>query len=73
MNNHFSRNGFLTDRGYAEVAQRASLEGLLPLGVDGECDLQYIDSRVSVSGLRRDEDLSDFELDEQYQRFLNGC
>ena len=64
---HYSRNGFLTGRGYAEAAQRFSLEGLAPRG-----ELEYVDSRVSVSGLRRDENLSDEELENQYQRFLNG-
>jgi len=41
---HYSRNGFLTSKGYLEVAQQTSLEGLAPLGDSG-----YIDSRVSVS------------------------
>ncbi len=41
-----SHNGFLTERGYAELAQRTSLEGLAPWG-----ELEYVDSRVSVSGL----------------------
>ena len=66
-----SHNGFLTSRGYREVAQRTSLEGLSPRG-----DIEYVDSPVSVSALRRDEDLfvdvSDVQIDRQYQRFLNG-
>ena len=67
---HHSRNGFLTKHGYQQVdmfAQRTSLEGLA-----SRDDIEYVDSRVSVSGLRRDEDLSEDLLEEQYQRFLNG-
>ena len=68
--NCFSHGSFLTERGY-ELAQRTSLEGLAPLG-----DREYVDKVVSVSGLRRDEDMyalvSDTEIDQQYRRFLNG-
>ena len=67
-----SHNGFLTERGYAEVAQR-SLEGL---EVDAMESSRYVDRVVSVSGLRRDEDLyaltSDTQIDSQYRRFLSG-
>jgi len=71
---HFSRNGFLTSRGLREVAQsKDSLCG--PLAV--EYTRRYLDSRVSVSGLRRDEDMydliSDVTIDEQARRFHNGC
>jgi len=63
-----SHNGFLTERGYAELAQRNSLEGLAPLG-----GTEYVDSRVSVSALVEGEDVFDHELlDQQYRRFLNG-
>ncbi len=68
---HHSRNGFLTVRGYAENAQRTSLEGLAPLG-----DHLYIDSRVSVSGLELERDLyagtTDKLLEAQSERFHNG-
>ena len=67
---HHSRNGFLTVRGYAENAERISLEGLAPRG-----ELGYIDSRVSVSGLRRDEEFHVFDdrvIDQQYRRFLES-
>ncbi len=66
-----SHNGFLTERGYASVAQQTSLEGLAPLGV-----LEYVDSRVSVSALVEVEDLyahtSDQQLLEQSERFHHG-
>ncbi len=52
----YSHNGFLTDRGYAEVAQQDSLEGLSPLGVDGRCALRYLDKVGSVSALAEAED-----------------
>jgi len=68
---HYSRNGFLTSKGYLEVAQQTSLEGLAPRGV-----ADYIDSRVSVSASDGDGDLfadvCDQFLDEQYRRFHNG-
>ena len=64
-----SHNGFLTDRGYAEVAQRTSLEGLAPLG-----DHAYVDRVVSVSALIEPSEpiFVDGLLEQQYQRFLNG-
>ncbi len=51
-----SHNGFLTVRGYAERAQRTSLEGLAPFG---ECE--YVDRVGSVSALVEVED--DFDYD----------
>ncbi len=67
-----SHGGFLTDRGYAEVAQRA-LEGLEG---DAMAPVQYLDSRVSVSGLELERDLylevSDEYLDQQDRRFHHG-
>jgi len=66
-----SHNGFLTRAGLARVAQREqvdlSLEGLTPMG-----EFDTLTGRGSVSGLRRDEDLCDYLLDEQYRRFHNG-
>ena len=70
-----SHSGFLTSRGLREVAQRTSLEGLLPLGaVDRGEVVPYFDRVVSVSGLRRDEIHwpCDLQIDEQHRRFLNG-
>jgi len=68
---HYSRNGFLTSRGYREVAQQTSLEGL-----DSRGDFEYLDKVVSVSGLELERDLyaniSDTFLDQQYRRFHNG-
>jgi len=66
----FSHNGFLTERGYSELAQRTSLEGLLPRG-----DSVIVDMHGSVSGLRRDEAFHVFDddlIDNQYRRFLHG-
>ncbi len=57
-----SHNGFLTDRGYTEVAQR---EAAFHAGVDMGVSQLYLDSISSVSGLRRDEDLGDFMIDDQ--------
>ena len=68
--NCHSHNGFLTDRGYAEVAQRElfSAEGLTRSDEDVRVDVVG-----SVSGLVEVEDHWDPELiDQQYQRFLNG-
>ncbi len=67
-----SHNGFLTNRGYAEVAQRGSvsLEGLALF--ESSCE---VDSRVSVSGLRRGEAFHVFDedlIDQQYRRHLYG-
>ena len=68
---HHSRNGFLTRRGYAEVAQQTSLEGLASRDV-----LEYVDRVGSVSALDGDGDLfvdvPDALIDQQYRRFLNG-
>ncbi len=68
---HHSRNGFLTSVGLEEAGQRHSLEGLAPRG-----DVEYLDSRVSVSGLELERDLFvntlDQDIDDQYRRFLNG-
>ncbi len=68
---HYSRNGFLTSKGYLEVAQQTSLEGLAPRGVS-----EYVDSMGSVSGLELERDLyefiSDSDIDEQERRFLHG-
>ncbi len=72
---HHARNGFLTAKGLKEAAQRTSLEGLLPRGVDGKADQLYLDKVGSVSGLRRDEEFHvwDEELIEtQYRRFHSG-
>ena len=67
-----SRNGFLCKQGLLEVEEahrQFSLEGLAPRGEVG-----YLDSRVSVSGVRRDETHWDNELlEEQFRRnFHNG-
>ncbi len=66
-----SHNGFLTERGYASVAQQTSLEGLAPLGV-----VDYLDSTGSVSALVEVEDLfahvTDQQLLEQSERFHHG-
>ncbi len=66
-----SHSGFLTKAGYALVAQR---EGALYETVDMFARLREVDSRVSVSGMRRDEIRwpCDHVLDEQHRRFLNG-
>ena len=66
-----SHNGFLTERGHAELAQQTSLEGLAPRGVP-----EYVDSVGSVSGLELERDLYEFildsDIDEQARRFHNG-
>jgi len=66
-----SHNSFLTERGYAELAQRNSLEGLTPGG-----DCVMVDMPVSVSGLELERDLyaiqTSDQLLEQSERFLNG-
>jgi len=72
---HFSRNGFLTERGYAELAQRTSREGLSPRGVDEMVAGRYLDKVGSVSALDGDGDFHVFDdelLDQQYRRFRNG-
>ena len=67
---HYSRNGFLTERGY-ELAQQRSLEGLTPVS-----DCVRVDSSSSVSALVEVEDLYEFVpdqlIDSQYRRFHNG-
>ena len=67
-----SHNGFLTVRGYEDAQRR----GYSSETVDMFGDMCYVDSRVSVSGLRRDEDMyaliSDVQIDEQARRFHNG-
>ena len=63
-----SRNGFLCSKGLKEAAQREAGR----YSVDTMDMFEYIDSRVSVSGLRRDENLSDEMLDQQYRRFQHG-
>ena len=62
-----SHNGFrLSPEG---LAQRTGDQ----LELDGMDSSRYIDSRVSVSGLRRDETHWDYELlEDQYRRFHNG-
>ncbi len=67
-----SHNGFLTERGYAELAER-ELEW--PEAVDMSTRCLYLDKVGSVSGTRRDEDTIIFDdelLDQQYRRFHNG-
>ncbi len=66
-----SHNGFLTDRGHAEVAQR-SLEGLELAATDLS---RYVDRVGSVSALVEGEGFHVFDdrlLDNQYRRFLDG-
>ncbi len=71
-----SHNGFLTERGFAELAQRTSLEGLLPLGgVDTDEVVPYLDKVGSVSALVEVEEFHVWDaqlLDSQHRRFLNG-
>ena len=66
-----THNGFLTERGYAELAQQNSLEGLPPRGASVR-----VDRSGSVSALVEVEDMyahiTDQELLEQSERFLNG-
>ncbi len=66
----YSHNGFLTSRGFRDVAQRMSLEGLEPLGDIGVGGT----GRGSMSGLDRLEAhwVDDAKIDEQYRRFHNG-
>ena len=72
---HHARNGFLTAKGLEEAAQRehrrtVSLEMGLRRG-----DLSSILDKVrSVSGLELERNcyVSDEQIDQQYQRFLNG-
>jgi len=65
-----AHDGFLTERGYAEVAQR---ERLLYEDLAVEETLGYLDRVGSVSGLPLPKIHWDHELiDEQYRRFHNG-
>jgi len=69
-----SHNGFLTAKGLEEAEQRR-LELPEFQGVDERQLSLYLDSRISVSGARRDETLCIFDdevIDEQYRRFLDG-
>ena len=69
---HHSRNGFLTERGYAELAQRRLVFGdQLSLGLTSDEVSVSLDLPVSVSALFEFE-LNDRLLEEQYQRFING-
>ena len=67
-----SHGSFLTAKGLEEAAQRE----LLLAEVDAMAPLQYLDSRVSVSGLELERDLyeiqSSDQLLEQCERFHNG-
>ena len=68
---HYSRNGFLTSAGLADVAQR-SLEGL---EVDAMAETRYLDRVGSVSALVEVEESHVFDdelIEEQYRRFRNG-
>ena len=66
-----SHGSFLTVKGLKEAEQRRAGPSEI-LRVDmGQLSLHF-DSTVSVSGLRRDETLCDYLLDEQYRRFHNG-
>ena len=66
-----SHNGFLTAKGLVEAAQRdVVIDGVAGMDLFG-----YIDSRVSVSELRRDETdffFDDDLIEEQHRRFLDG-
>ncbi len=65
-----SHNGFLTRAGLAQAKLEQGPE------LAGAVAARYLDKVVSVSALDRDRDLyahiSDVEIDNQYQRFLNG-
>ncbi len=67
-----SHNGFLTDRGYAEVAQR---EQLSAEGLTRSENCVIVDKVGSVSALVEVEEFHVFDddlIDSQYRRFLNG-
>ena len=66
-----SHGSFLTAKGLEEAEQRRG-DTFEFDGVDKRQLSLYLDSTVSVRGLRRDEALCDYQLDEQYRRFLNG-
>ena len=63
-----SHNGFLTSRGYREVAQRELEFGLAPRGVRA-----YVDRVVSVSALIEIENDSDYDANhiELNRRFIH--
>ncbi len=63
-----SHNGFLTERGYAELAQRERKRDSL----DAMDTRLYLDKVGSVSAMVEGEGQCDRLIDEQYQRFLNG-
>ncbi len=67
----FSHDGFLTNAGYALVAQRSS-EGLESLAVSERRG--YLDKVGSVSALELERVIvsSDELIDSQYRRFHNG-
>ena len=73
-----SHNGFLTVRGYAEVAQREQqLDAFPEVGLTPREACVILDTSGSVSGARRDEASLHFVIDEelideQYRRFLEG-
>jgi len=71
-----SHNGFLTERGYAELAQREhQLNVFCEVGLDSPVAVPYLDKVGSVSALVEVEGSyaqPDAVIDEQYQRFLNG-
>ena len=73
---HFSRNGFLTNRGYAEVAQRNSfMDNFYGVGLTQDDLAVNLDKVVSVSALVEVEGSHVFDeklIDEQYRRFHNG-
>jgi len=75
VSEYHARNGFLTSKGLEEAAQREDALGTGPWVDNEECVL-YLDLPVSVSGLRRDEDMYDQiteeEIDEQARRFHRG-
>jgi len=70
----YSHDGFLTVRGYAEVAQRERQLYLFPetgLTQDGKCVRLDKSSRVTASSpveLHWDDEV----IEEQYRRFHNG-
>jgi len=66
-----AHGSFLTAKGLEEAEQRRDAPEETP-GVDKRQLSLYLDSTASVSGLRRDEDLCDYQLDEQHRRFHNG-
>ena len=72
-----SHNGFLTERGYAEFAQRGVAPGdQLGLGLTREVQCVRVDRSGSVSGLRRDEIVmiwpTDEVTDEQFRRITEA-